>query len=57
MTGHRVLIAPAAYGFARVVCFTPGCLWVGPERQLDDPHFVGLVDDDRDWHDEQVSGG
>ena len=51
MTGHdRFRLAPSAPGQAAVVCAT--CLWVGPRRDLADPHFTGLISDDRDWHTE-----
>jgi hypothetical protein len=26
------------------------CGWVGPPRDTGDPHLIGLLDDDRQWH-------
>ena len=31
------------------------CHWVGPDRDLGDPHWRNLIADDCDWHEEETS--
>lgn len=49
-TDHQTgyLIGP---GHANAGC---SCGWHGPQRDPNDPHIDGLLEDDMDWHLEEV---